>query len=107
MQTSKSLLTCASLVALLAAGPAWAHSHAEFEKQVAAVRASMLGEPREALKLAQAAAATAATEPTGSERELALATARWLRGEAMIRQNQAREAKPNNDQAQADAASLA
>src|SRR3569833_910104 len=107
MQTSKSLLTCASLVALLAAGPAGAHSHAEFEKQVAAVRASMLGEPREALKLAQAAEATAAAEPTGTERELDLATARWLRGEAMIRQNQAREAKPIIDQALAVAASLA
>ena len=107
MQTPKSLLTCASLVALLAAGPAWAHSHAEFEKQVAAVRASMLGEPREALKLAQAAEATAAAEPAGTERELDLATARWLRGEAMIRQNQAREAKPIIDQALVVAASLA
>jgi signal transduction histidine kinase/CheY-like chemotaxis protein len=107
MQTPKSLLTCASLVALLAAGPAWAHSHAEFEKQVAAVRASMLGEPREALNLAQAAEATAAAEPSGTERELDLATARWLRGEAMIRQNQAREAKPIIDQALAVAASLA
>ncbi|MBS0297752.1 MAG: tetratricopeptide repeat protein [Proteobacteria bacterium] len=109
MQTPRSLLTFVSLAALFAASPALAagHSHAEFDKQVTAVRASMLGEPGEALKLASAAEATAAAEPEGTERELDLATARWLRGEAMIRQNQAREAKPIIDQALAVAGALA
>jgi signal transduction histidine kinase/ActR/RegA family two-component response regulator len=108
----RALITGVGIAALLATSPALAQNHADlghadFERRVAAVRANMLSEPGEALKLAQAAEATAAGEPTGTVRELDLATARWLRGEAMIRQNHAREAKPIIDQALATVTALA
>jgi signal transduction histidine kinase len=57
-------------------------------------RATMVSDPAEGLRLSLAAEALAGKMPEGNDRRIAIATARWLRSEAYLRQDNAKAAAP-------------
>ena len=65
-----------------------------FDQTIAQTKAAMLGDPVGAERLAGSAFALASAWPAGADRELALATAQWLRGEGYYRTNRAGLAEP-------------
>ena len=72
-------------LAAMAGTPAIGATRAEIERDLALVRQTMLADPSLAVKHAQDAEKTAATLADPRERDIQVATARWLLGEAYIR----------------------
>ena len=67
---------------------------AAFDKSIAATKQAMMADPDRALTSATAAVALAHRLPAGPRANLALATAEWLHGEALIMMNRLAEARP-------------
>jgi diguanylate cyclase (GGDEF)-like protein len=107
---TRSKIILAALLATVAipanavpAAPAAATSQADapatvFDGLVGAAKAAMMSDPDVALTKARAAAAVGETVP-GTEGYMAVATARWLEGEALTRLNRPEEGKPAIDAA--------
>ncbi|MAI90191.1 ATP-binding protein [Ponticaulis sp.] len=70
-----------------------------FDQDIAAAKDAMLGDPMEALRMAQEAEAHIPPNAALDERSTALATTLWLQAEALGRSNQADEARPLVEQA--------
>lgn len=72
-----------------AAGP-----RAEYNRDIAAAKAAMLGDPLRARNLGHAARDVALTWPRSVARDIAVATAQWLEGEGAYRANDIAAAAP-------------
>jgi signal transduction histidine kinase len=83
-----------ALALLIAGAEARASPSSTFDRAIDAAKAEMLRDPASAIQHAGRAGQAASTMPPGEARDLALATADWLNGEAHIRLN-------HHDQAQA------
>ncbi len=86
------LLAVALLPAAAAAAPA--PTLASFAKAVEATKQAMMADPENALVSATAAVSLARRLPPSREAEVALATAEWLHGEALLFTNKLTEAAP-------------
>jgi signal transduction histidine kinase len=73
--------------------------YAAFERAVADAKQAMMADPDQALAKADAALARARSLAPSSEGEKAIATAEWLKGEALLYSNQPEMAKPVIDTA--------
>ena len=89
-------LLLAAAASPAAAGPADA---AAFERSVAATKQAMIGDPARALASAKGALELARRLPDARAGQVAIATARWLEGEASIFLNDAAAAAPAIDEA--------
>jgi signal transduction histidine kinase/ActR/RegA family two-component response regulator len=78
--------------ALAAAEPA--PTLASFAKSVEATKQAMMADPARALESANAAVVLARRLPPGHEAEVAVLTAEWLHGEALLFMNKLNEAEP-------------
>ena len=89
------------IVLLLAAAPGAraADAFAGFDRAIADTKAAMMGDPQQALVKADSALGRAQALPKGPRAEIALATAEWLKGEALIFLNRPQEAAPIVDAA--------
>ncbi len=92
-------LLLAAAPAASVAGLGWP----EVDARVAEAKSSMMASPRAALTAADAVLGIAGRSVGDPRRELAAATGGWLKGEALIRLNQPREAGPVIDAALAKA----
>ena len=93
------LIVLLLLPAMLASAPARAAEPvnpevAAFARQIEATKSEMMGDPARALKMADAALSLAGKLEAGRERQLAIATAEWLQGEAHIFLNEVNQAEP-------------
>ncbi len=70
-----------------------------FAATVAAAKTAMLGDPVRALALGRTAEAEAAARPPGRDRDMAVATARWIEGEGAYRANDIADARPLTESA--------
>src|SRR5690349_21540756 len=57
---------------------------AVFDQEIAATKAAMMTDPQRALDLSTAALKTADALPDSERKQIAIATAEWLQGEALI-----------------------
>jgi signal transduction histidine kinase len=84
-------------IAAHAAGPradAAVHSADPFERRIDAAKAAMMADPRVALSEASAALKLARATSARAQQATRMATAQWLRGEALLRLNRPEEAAP-------------
>ncbi|WP_375395018.1 ATP-binding protein [uncultured Sphingomonas sp.] len=89
-----------ALVASVASTPSAAQdASSSFDTKIADARAAMLVDPVNALALATQAKARAGAITDLRQRELAIATTQWLRGEAYVRLDKLANAKPLIDEA--------
>lgn len=96
----RNLLTSATLgFALACSQPASAQARTAvtFDQQISAARKAMMGDPQQALRLADAALATARALPESKQARLSVATAQWLSAEAHISLNDVAAAMPMID----------
>ena len=82
----------ALIAAAMLAAPALATPQSDYDDAIAATKSVMMQDPAKALTLARAAEAKAAALP--ADRELGVARAKWLQGEALARTDQTDEALP-------------
>jgi signal transduction histidine kinase/CheY-like chemotaxis protein len=92
MRASVRLL--ALLFAIACATPAFTQTPAPVQAALDKARATMVVDPDEGLQLSLAAETLAAKMPAGNDRRIAVATARWLRSEAYLRQDNVKAAAP-------------
>ena len=83
-----------ALVISGAATAAPADQGASFDKRVEATKAAMMGDPKTALRMAASVLSMARELPPGRDRQVSIATAEWLQGEAHIFLNDIGEAAP-------------
>ncbi|WP_374944532.1 ATP-binding protein [Sphingomonas sp.] len=88
------LLLLSTAIAPGAAMAAPAPTYAAFDQSIAQTKKAMMGDPQHALASARAALALAERLPPSRRAHIAVATARWLNGEALIFMNQATDAAP-------------
>ena len=88
------LLSSVLLPATLAAGPAPTPTIATFARTVEATKKAMMADPEHALVSANGAVALAHRLPPGHDADVAVSTAEWLHGEALLFMNKLSEAKP-------------
>lgn len=99
------LVTCATALAFLTAQPSIAadipqgFADPSFDKAIDQAKSAMLSDPRDALRIAGEAERIAFTSKTIRDRQVAIATAQWLEGEAHVRQNEFEKAAPIVDRA--------
>lgn len=85
------LMSTVLLPVALAAEPAPA---ASFAQTVEATKKAMMGDPEHALASATRAVAIARRLPAGHDADVAVATAEWLHGEALLFMNRVADARP-------------
>jgi signal transduction histidine kinase len=76
-----------------------AGSRADYDRDIAAAKAAMLGDPLRARNLGHAARDVALTWPRSAARDIAVTTAQWLEGEGAYRANDIAAAAPLIDAA--------
>jgi signal transduction histidine kinase len=69
-------------------------SLAVFDQNIAATKAAMMTDPQHALELSETALKTADALPDSKQKQIAIATAEWLQGEALIGINAPDRARP-------------
>ena len=80
--------------ATAAAGQTGNGATAAFARQLDATKATMMGDPAKALSMADTALSLARRIDVGRDRQVSIATAEWLQGEAHIFLNQVDQAAP-------------
>ena len=70
-----------------------------FTRAIASAKSAMMGEPKAALGQSLDALSLARREPMSPQRTTDIATAQWLEGEALLRLDRARDARPVLDEA--------
>lgn len=86
-----SLIRVMAFVFCMAVSPAFAQ---DLPAQIDAIKQAMMGDPAQALELAQRAELAAKDLPKGEESGTQLATTQWLKAEALLRLNRFDEAAP-------------
>jgi len=76
------------------AGSGGSSSSVVFDQNIAATKAAMMTDPQHALDLSETALKTAYALPDSTQKQIAIATAEWLQGEALIGINAADRARP-------------
>ena len=97
MSFRKAFLGCLLFAALATPVPAWSATGSAAEAvdgELQTAKASMMAMPQSALIHAAAAAKLAASLPPGQNKETAIISADWLRGEALTRVKQPQQALP-------------
>lgn len=84
----------ALLLALICAVPAFAQVPKPVQAALDRARATMVSDPDEGLRLSGEAEALASRMPPGNDRRIAIATAHWLRSEALLRLDDVAQAGP-------------
>ena len=92
--TSPSRRFVVVAIGLVFASVGPAHANERYDRLIGNAKAVMLGRPAEAASVAQQAEQTAIAEPISPERTQHIAAAKWLQGEAALRQNAVTRAKP-------------
>ncbi|WP_165799612.1 ATP-binding protein [Sphingomonas oleivorans] len=100
-----AVMTCLVLALLMGSGVSVRAQHPsppetasspgrQFDSRIASAKKAMMTDPETALRGARDALTAARTIPYERERTIAIATAQWLCGEALIRLNQPEKAEP-------------
>src|SRR3954465_15217904 len=84
----------ALLLALLCAAPALAQIPKPVQAALDQARATMVSDPKEGLRLSGEAETLASRMPQGNDRRIAIATAHWVRSEALLRLDDAARPGP-------------
>ena len=92
MRPALALLFSVAMPVALAAAPA--PNLAAFDKSVAATKQAMMADPEHALVSAQASITLAHRLPPGHDADVAVLTAEWLHGEALLYLNKVPDAEP-------------
>jgi signal transduction histidine kinase/ActR/RegA family two-component response regulator len=91
------ILPCAAVSAASSVGAEGAGSaaiSASFDRSIAATKAAMMINPQRALDLSETALKIVDTLPDSKQKQIAIATAEWLQGEALIGINAPDRARP-------------
>ncbi len=97
-RANRSYLAVVASLAIMAAPTALAAptsiAQIDFDRDIAAAKAAMLGDPVQARALGRSARLKAMTWPRSATRDLATATAQWIEGEGAYRTNDMAAAAP-------------
>src|SRR3569623_904201 len=89
-----TLSSLALLAGCMLASPALAAPSDSFAAAIATTKSAMMADPQKALGSARAAERSASAMPASREARVAMATAQWLEGEALLYSNDAGHAAP-------------